>query len=100
MKARAAVLTRDGYQCVYCSLRGTGTRAETVDHILPRSWGGTNAHANLVAACEPCNTAKGDRLDWFGLHDLAKSTHACAPTAVRVLTDFHRRFDFKAEMRG
>ena len=55
-KTRAAVLKRDGHRCFYC-----GKRATTVDHLRPLSRGGTDAEANLVAACTDCNTAKGDK---------------------------------------
>ncbi len=47
---------RDGYTCTYC--RG---RADTVDHVLPRSRGGGDTWFNLVAACQLCNGLKGDR---------------------------------------
>lgn len=52
----AAVLRRDRYRCGYCS-----GWARTVDHIRPRSRGGPNTWANLIAACGPCNTYKADR---------------------------------------
>jgi 5-methylcytosine-specific restriction endonuclease McrA len=31
----------------------------TVDHVIPRSKGGSNALRNTVAACHACNQAKG-----------------------------------------
>lgn len=54
---RRAVLVRDGYRCGYCS-----AKAETIDHVVPRSRpGGTHTWDNLVAACKPCNGKKRDR---------------------------------------
>ncbi len=53
---KQGVLKRDRKQCGYC-----GGHADTVDHVLPRSRGGTNAWTNTVAACERCNQAKRDR---------------------------------------
>ena len=53
---RAGVLHRDRHICIYC-----GARAETVDHVLPRSRGGGDTWFNLVAACQSCNGLKGDR---------------------------------------
>ncbi len=44
--------------CAYC---GTTKGRIDVDHILPRSRGGTDAWNNLVLACVPCNERKGDR---------------------------------------
>ncbi len=40
-------------QCVYC-----GDRAQTLDHIVPRSRGGSDDPQNLVPACQRCNGAK------------------------------------------
>jgi 5-methylcytosine-specific restriction endonuclease McrA len=54
--SRRGVLRRDGFRCAYC-----GTRASTVDHVLPRSRGGGNTWQNLVACCRACNNRKGDR---------------------------------------
>lgn len=54
---RRAVLDRDAHNCVYC-----GTRADTIDHVRPRSRGGAHVWTNVVAACARCNHRKGDRL--------------------------------------
>jgi len=55
--SRANIFRRDGYQCVYC-----GTRNNlTIDHVTPRSQGGGDSWANLVTACQDCNTKKGNR---------------------------------------
>ena len=54
---RRAVFARDGHRCQYC-----GASAENIDHVIPRSRGGTHAWENVVAACRPCNTRKRDRL--------------------------------------
>ena len=54
---RRAVLDRDGHACAYC-----GVRADTIDHVRPRSRGGLHVWTNVVAACARCNHRKGDRL--------------------------------------
>lgn len=46
-----------GLPCRYC---GT-PNARSVDHVRPRSQGGTHRLSNLVPACMPCNLAKNDR---------------------------------------
>lgn len=53
---RRAVFARDEHLCQYC-----GSPAENLDHVLPRSRGGTHTWENVVAACRRCNTRKGDR---------------------------------------
>jgi len=54
---RGALMRRDNYNCAYC-----GHRAETIDHVIPRSRGGTHAWENCVASCMRCNHSKADRL--------------------------------------
>lgn len=55
---RRAVFARDGWTCQYC-----GSRSNlTVDHVIPRSKGGSSSWDNIVASCAPCNRRKGDRL--------------------------------------
>lgn len=56
---RKAVLARDDWTCQYCGKQQGGL---TVDHVIPRSRGGTSTWENIVAACAPCNRRKGDRL--------------------------------------
>jgi 5-methylcytosine-specific restriction endonuclease McrA len=51
---RRAVLNRDQHTCAYC-----GKEATQVDHVVPVSAGGSQDMDNLVAACAPCNNAKG-----------------------------------------
>ncbi|MFJ8152239.1 HNH endonuclease [Streptomyces sp. NPDC094468] len=41
--------------------------AETADHIVPLSRGGTNDIENLRPACGPCNFSRGNRASWFDL---------------------------------
>ncbi|HXG75530.1 MAG TPA: HNH endonuclease [Gaiellaceae bacterium] len=57
--SRRVLFARDGWQCAYC---GTETTRLTLDHVVPRSRGGTSVWENVVASCAPCNHRKGDRL--------------------------------------
>ncbi|WP_425436787.1 HNH endonuclease [Nocardia donostiensis] len=54
---RAALMQRDRYRCGYC-----GGKAETIDHVVPRSRGGEHTWENCVASCAPCNHRKADKL--------------------------------------
>jgi 5-methylcytosine-specific restriction endonuclease McrA len=54
--SRRAVFTRDAQTCVYC-----GGSATSIDHVVPRSRGGTHTWDNVVAACRRCNHTKADR---------------------------------------
>lgn len=64
---RFAILHRDGFACRYCGVR-PGCDDLQVDHLVPRSRGGTDAHQNKVAACKTCNSRKSDSI--FFPHDL------------------------------
>jgi 5-methylcytosine-specific restriction endonuclease McrA len=55
---RRAVFARDDWTCQYC-----GSRSDlTVDHVIPRSKGGSSEWENIVACCSTCNRRKADRL--------------------------------------
>ena len=54
---RAGLMFRDRYRCAYC-----GGRADTIDHVVPRSRGGAHSWQNCVASCAKCNHRKADRL--------------------------------------
>ncbi len=56
--SRRNVLHRDHYTCQYC---GVHRHDLTIDHVIPRSKGGTDSWDNVVAACLKCNVGKGDR---------------------------------------
>jgi 5-methylcytosine-specific restriction endonuclease McrA len=56
--SRTMIYKRDGHKCQYCG----STKELTIDHIIPRSRGGEDTWENLVVACMPCNSRKGDKL--------------------------------------
>lgn len=76
----ALVLAVKGTDCHLCGAAGGAT---TADHVLPRSRGGDDSLANLEPACQPCNSARGDRslADWFAAHP--KPTRAALPPSPR-----------------
>lgn len=55
-KIRLVILERDSFLCRYC-----GDPANSVDHVTPKSRGGTEDHGNLVASCKTCNSKKNGR---------------------------------------
>lgn len=57
LSLRMKILARDGYKCVYCG--ATPARAHLqVDHVVPRSRGGSDHSTNLVTSCFDCNNGK------------------------------------------
>lgn len=57
-KLRFAVLSRDGFKCIYCG-RASSSAPIEIDHKIPVSAGGLNDEGNLVSACIDCNRGKG-----------------------------------------
>ena len=57
---RSYVFHRDGRRCAYCG--STEAERYELDHIVPKSLGGTDRVSNLVVCCRECNAAKGNRL--------------------------------------
>ena len=54
---RLAVLVFYNFNCIYC-----GLLADTIDHIIPQSKGGSDEISNLVACCQRCNCSKNASL--------------------------------------
>ena len=53
---REYLLEKWGRKCAYCGAENTPLQ---VEHIHPKSNGGSNAVSNLTLACDPCNKKKG-----------------------------------------
>ena len=52
---REFVFSKTKGRCSYCEEKAT-----EIDHIIPRSNGGTNSSYNLTPACRPCNEKKSN----------------------------------------
>lgn len=57
---RRNIYARDRSTCQYCGGRFS-TAELSLDHVLPRSQGGTSTWTNLVCSCVSCNARKGGR---------------------------------------
>lgn len=58
---RQKILLRDAYTCQECGRVCSRKQEATVDHIVPKSKGGTDEPSNLQCLCLPCNSRKGDK---------------------------------------
>jgi 5-methylcytosine-specific restriction endonuclease McrA len=58
--SRRNVFKRDHWACQYCGGQPGGEEL-TIDHVIPRSQGGTSTWENCVLACIGCNKRKADR---------------------------------------
>lgn len=57
---RSRIYLRDKRKCAYCKGRFTD-KDLTLDHIIPKSRGGTSSPENLITSCLSCNQRKADR---------------------------------------
>ena len=55
-EVREYILEKWGQKCSYCSAKDTPLE---IEHIVPKSRGGSDCPANLCLACVPCNQRKG-----------------------------------------
>lgn len=58
-EVREYLLEKWGRKCTYCGKKDVPLQ---IEHIHPRSKGGTNQINNLCLACEKCNQKKGNKL--------------------------------------
>ena len=58
--SKSNVFLRDTYHCLYCGCAVT-KREATMDHVHPISKGGKTEWENIVTACGPCNSRKGNK---------------------------------------
>ena len=76
-EVREYLLEKFKHQCAYCGMSGVPLE---VEHIIPKSRGGTNRISNLAIACHTCNQKKGSMT--------AAGTDASSDTVVDLLTVF------------
>ena len=57
-EVREYLLEKFGRKCCYC---GKTDIALEIEHIMPKSRGGSNRVSNLCLACKPCNQRKGNK---------------------------------------
>lgn len=68
---RRNVFARDGNRCQYCGQQFPMSEL-SLDHVVPRSRGGTTSWENIVCACVACNVRKGGRTPQEARMDLIR----------------------------
>jgi 5-methylcytosine-specific restriction endonuclease McrA len=60
---RLAINLRDGMLCLVCckDLHGADPADVTLDHIVPKSDGGSNHEHNIYTCCRSCNCSRQDK---------------------------------------
>ena len=62
-KLRKLVIKRDGGLCQPCKRNGRLFSFDDIDHINPKTKGGTDALSNLQCICKPCHKTKTSAKD-------------------------------------
>jgi predicted restriction endonuclease len=62
-KWRQSIKEKWNYKCAYCG----SEENLTLDHIMPRSKGGSDRITNVICACRECNNSKGHQMwsEWY-----------------------------------
>ncbi len=85
------LLKIDGSNCTYCVIELGADIEPTIDHVIPKSLGGSNEEFNLVLTCVNCNRNKGGKggmrlVDFLLQHrrnrELKHVTHETIPKRV------------------
>lgn len=74
---RWTIFLRDGCRCVLC---GAVDRLE-IDHIVPRSAGGSDTQSNLRTLCAACNRNRRNRLPESFKKKRREARAACSPAS-------------------
>ena len=61
-RKRFQIFKRDSFKCQYCGRSIKDGAVLEVDHIIPKSRGGTDEIDNLITSCRECNRGKKDKL--------------------------------------
>jgi hypothetical protein len=76
-------------ECVYCS----SMTDLTTDHLIPHSRGGDDSADNVVLACLPCNTSRGEKgiFEWLGLKEKDRLHRLVAGKYLKQLLILHEQ---------
>jgi 5-methylcytosine-specific restriction endonuclease McrA len=81
-EVREYLLEKWGRKCAYCGAQHIPLE---VEHIHPKSRGGSNRVSNLTLACKPCNQKKGDQTAAeFGFPTIQQAAKAPLKDAAAV----------------
>jgi 5-methylcytosine-specific restriction endonuclease McrA len=69
-EVREYLLEKFDRTCVYCGIKDVPME---IEHVIPKSRGGTNSITNLVLSCRKCNQKKGNQTaEEFGFPNIQK----------------------------
>lgn len=96
---RLALYLRDGLACCYCGATLESGAHLTLDHLRPRSRGGSHEASNLVTACGRCNSSRGSR-PWRTFAAAVASYLDHGVTAEAIIQHITRTRRRRLDVRG
>jgi 5-methylcytosine-specific restriction endonuclease McrA len=94
--SRQTLFERDNFKCAYCGER-FNKKDLTVDHITPRSLGGSTTWTNTISACYACNSKKANKtIEESGMKLLFQPKK---PRWISPLTDIDKNHPCKSWTR-
>ena len=80
-------------QCAYCGVCFDDRSQITVDHVHPKSEGGSSSLGNLVASCFKCNAKKGSRVLGADVikHLIRSGAYAVEPIDVELYGNLRKK---------
>lgn len=98
-RLRYEVLRRDNHACRYCGASAPDAPLR-VDHVTPVALGGSDAPANLVTACEPCNSGKTSSTpDAAVVADVSRDALRWASAVKQAATEMDAQDEVKVQYR-
>ncbi|MFQ6071953.1 MAG: RNA-guided endonuclease IscB [Methanosarcinales archaeon] len=86
------LLTCYGHKCVYCKGK-SGDKILEIEHVIPKSRGGTDRVSNLVIACKTCNMQKGNNTaEEFGFKNIQKQAEKHKSFKYSALTQSYKNY--------
>ena len=81
------IWAKTGGVCAHCGKPANGKNA-TVDHFIPKSWGGGNDKRNLLPLCRACNMRRmSEEVDAFSFYTYAP------PWVLRECLEYRREWE-------
>ncbi|MFQ6072699.1 MAG: RNA-guided endonuclease IscB, partial [Methanosarcinales archaeon] len=94
------LLNRYGHKCVYCKGKSKDKILE-IEHIIPKSRGGTDRIGNLVIACKTCNIQKGTKTaEEFGFKNIQKQANKHKSFRYSTLSQSYKNYLIKELSRN
>lgn len=91
---KALVWKKTGGICAHCG-RKASSRSQTIDHYIPKSWGGSYDLRNLMPLCSDCNVKRGSRpINPYSFYKYASKSE------VNKCKAYEDEFNFKYRSMG